>query len=53
MSQWEIITDRTQLSPPQNWALGIVGIGWGAGMGERLSGNTWIYLDVAQPSIFG
>jgi len=51
MSQWEIITDRTQLSPPQKWALGI-GIGW-AGMGERLSGNTWIYLDVAQPSIFG
>ena len=48
MSQWEIITDRR--SPPQNWALGGLGRSW---LGERLSGNTWIYFDVAQPSIFG
>jgi len=40
MSQWEIITDRGH-SPPQKWA------------GLGLSGNTWIYFDVAQPSIFG
>jgi len=53
VSQWKIITDRRRRhSPPQNWALG-GWRSWGAGMGERLSGNTWIYFDVAQPSIFG
>jgi len=47
MSQWEIITDRGD-SRRQKWAARL-----GEGMGERLSGNTWIYFDVAQPSIFG
>ena len=58
MSQWEIITDLGQRDSPQRqkWAGlgGLVGLGGlRAGMGERLSGNTWIYFDVAQPSIFG
>ena len=47
MSQWEIITDRGD-SRRQKWAARL-----GEGMGERLGGNTWIYFDVAQPSIFG